>query len=88
MIVLGISGRGRQRSLQEEFRRHTLHACEWPPPKRHSHTKATSKILTNLRLLRKSEGKAKILQEMPRMAVQESTKMQMPLCGAPQKIDP
>ena len=76
---LGISGRGRQRSLQEEFKRPSWHSCTWPPPKRHSQTKATSEILTNQRLIRKTEGKAKILQEMPKITVQASTKMQMPL---------
>ena len=60
-VDLGISDRGRQQSLQEAFRRHSWHSCEWPPPKRHSHTKATIEILTNQRLIRKSEGKAKIL---------------------------
>ena len=60
-VDLGISDRGRQQSLQEEFRRHSWNACEWPPPIRHSHTKATIEILTNQRLIRKSEGKAKIL---------------------------
>ena len=41
---------------------------------------------TNQRLIRRSEGKAKILQEMPEMASQASKKMHAPLCGAPAKM--
>ena len=50
------------------------------------HTEATSGIFTNQRLVRKSEGKAKVLQEMSNRAVQASKKMQMPLCQASAKM--
>ena len=42
---------------------------------------------TNQRLIRRSEGKAKILQEMPKMAAQASKKMHVPLCGTPAKTN-
>ena len=50
------------------------------------HTEATSGIFTNQRLVRKSEGKTKALQQMPNMAVRAGKKIQMPLCGAPAKM--
>ena len=50
------------------------------------HTEATSGIFINQRLVRRNEGKAKVLQEMPNMAVQASKKMQMPLCQASAKM--
>ena len=82
-VDLDISDRGRQQSLQEAFRRHSWNACEWPPPKRHSHTKATIEILTNQRLSRKSEGKAKILQEMLMPLYRATQKMSHKQCRGP-----
>ena len=67
---------GRHISLEEEGGIHSI------PATGHHHTKATSGTFIN----QKSEGKAKILQEMPKMAAQASKKMHVPLCGAPAKM--
>lgn len=90
LISLGASplhlGKARKTSLEEEGGIHGI-PVTGQHPKWHHHTKAARRTFTNQRLIRNSEGKAKILQEMPKMAAQASKKMHVPLCGAPAKTN-